>query len=48
MRGYPAVPITGVTISDCSFNHAAQDTVFQNVKSVSLKNVMVNGKKLTR
>jgi polygalacturonase len=48
MRGYPTVPITGVTISDCSFNHAAENTVFQDVKSVSLNNVTVNGKKLTR
>ena len=48
MRGYPAVPITGVTISNCSFNHASEDTVLQNVKSVSLKDVTVNGKKIAR
>jgi hypothetical protein len=48
MRGYPAVPISGVKISDCSFKQVAQDTVFQNVKSVSLNNVTVNGKKLAK
>jgi hypothetical protein len=48
MRGYPAVPITGVTISRCSFKNASENTVFQNVESVSLNNVTVNGKKLTR
>jgi len=48
LRGYPSAPITGVTISHCTFKNASQNTVFQNVESVSLNNVTVNGKKLTR
>ena len=48
MRGYPAALLRGIKISNCSFNHAAENTVFENVKSVSLNNVKVNGKKITR
>ena len=48
LRGYKAAPISGVTISDCSFGNAAEEAVFQNVESVSLKNVTVNGKALRR
>jgi len=42
-RGFPSSPITGVTVSNCEFNNAAQGNLFQDVEAVKLDNVKVNG-----
>ena len=46
MRGYKNVPIGGVTISDCQFEHSASGVHFENVEGVTLRRVIVNGKAL--
>jgi polygalacturonase len=47
LRGFPDAPITGVTISHCKFDNAANANLFQDVASVNLKDVLVNGKPVT-
>ena len=47
LRGFPDAPITGVTISHCKFDNAANSNLFQDVASVDLKDVLVNGKPVT-
>ena len=47
LRGYANDPIVGVTLADCSFKDAAEGNFLQNVKSVSVKNVTVNGRPFT-
>lgn len=44
LRGYKDAPIRGLTMTDCTFNNAAQNNFLQNVESVKMTNVMVNGK----
>ena len=46
MRGYKNVPIGGVTIADCRFEHSAAGVHFENVEGVTLRGVTVNGKVL--
>jgi polygalacturonase len=46
LRGFENAPINGVSISDCKFDNAAQGNLFQNVESVQLDNVLVNGRPL--
>jgi hypothetical protein len=48
LRGYPNDPIVGVTIADCSFADVAKGNFLQNVKSVQLRDVTVNGQPFTR
>lgn len=43
LRGYATDPIVGVSLVDCSFRDVADGNFLQNVKSVSVKNVTVNG-----
>lgn len=47
MRGFPDDPISGVSISNSTFKNAKEGTFFEDVKQVSLKNVIVNGKPFT-
>jgi polygalacturonase len=47
LRGFEDAPITGVNISRCKFDNAANANLFQNVASVSLQDVLVNGKPVT-
>ena len=47
MRGYPNDPISGVSISNSSFQNASEGTFFQDVNRVEFKNVVVNGKALS-
>jgi polygalacturonase len=44
LRGYKDAPIRGLTMSDCTFNNAAQANFLENVDSVKMTNVVVNGK----
>lgn len=44
LQGYPDDPISGVTLSNCTFNNASKDNNFQNVEGVKVSNVRVNGK----
>jgi polygalacturonase len=47
LRGYANAPITGVTLSHCTFNNAAKGNFFQNVQAITADDVTVNGKLLT-
>jgi len=47
LRGYTTDPIVGVTLADCSFADVAKGNFLQNVKSVSVRNVTVNGRPFT-
>ncbi len=47
LRGYANDPISGVNLSHCTFNNATQGNVFQNVQSVQLQDVTVDGKPVT-
>jgi len=44
LKGYKNDPIRGLTVVNCTFDGAAQGNYLENVASVNLKNVMVNGK----
>jgi hypothetical protein len=44
LQGYPDDPISGVTLSNCTFNNASKGNNFQNVEDVKVSNVKVNGK----
>jgi polygalacturonase len=46
LRGYTSAPIKGLTVSNCTFTNAAKDNLLQNVESVKITNVKVNGKSL--
>jgi polygalacturonase len=46
LRGYANDPITGVTISHCTFDNAAKGAFFEHVKSVTIRDTTVNGKPL--
>ncbi|MFL6415090.1 MAG: glycoside hydrolase family 28 protein, partial [Bryobacteraceae bacterium] len=43
LRGFENAPITGVNISHCRFDNAANGNLFQDVASVNVQNVLVNG-----
>jgi polygalacturonase len=47
LRGYGTDPISGVTLSHCTFNHAADGNFVKNVQGVKLDEVTVNGKLVT-
>ncbi|HEX4749128.1 MAG TPA: glycoside hydrolase family 28 protein [Bryobacteraceae bacterium] len=47
LQGYPDDPISGVTLSNCTFNNASKENNFQNVEGVKVSNVKVNGKLVT-
>jgi polygalacturonase len=44
LRGYKDAPIRGLTMSDCTFRNAAKDNFLENVESVKMTRVTVNGK----
>jgi polygalacturonase len=46
LAGYKDAPITSVTISHCTFNHAAEGNLSKNVEDVKLEDVIVNGKEI--
>jgi polygalacturonase len=46
-RGYANAPITGVHLSHCKFEDAEKGNFFQNVESVTIDDVTVNGKPLS-
>ncbi len=48
LRGYANDPITGVTLSHCTFDNAAQGNFLKNVASIRVQNVRVNGRPLTQ
>ena len=47
LRGFSNAPIAGVSLSQCTFNNAAQNNFVQNVQSVQVKDVLVNGRQIT-
>ncbi|HZS56108.1 MAG TPA: glycoside hydrolase family 28 protein [Bryobacteraceae bacterium] len=47
LEGYPDDPISGVDLSNCTFNNASKGNNFQNVEGVKVSNVTVNGKPIT-
>jgi polygalacturonase len=47
LRGYANSPISGVNLSHCTFNNAAQGDFFQHVEGVSVQDVTVNGKAIS-
>jgi polygalacturonase len=47
LRGFSNAPIAGVMLSHCTFNNAAGDNFVQNVQSVQVKDVRVNGSQIT-
>ena len=47
LRGYNNSPVSGVTVTDCNFQNSSDGTRFENVNGISLRNVIVNGKRLT-
>jgi polygalacturonase len=47
LRGYKNAPIRGLTVTDCVFDNAAKDNLLQNVESVNMTRVTVNGKAVT-
>lgn len=47
LRGYASAPITGVKISHCTFNNAAQDNFVKDVQDITVADVTVNGKSIT-
>jgi polygalacturonase len=48
LRGFSNDPISGVSIANCTFNNAAEGVLFQNVKAVDIKDVLVNGKPVSK
>ena len=46
LRGYKSAPIRGLTVSKCTFENAAKDNLIENVESVKMSGVTVNGKTL--
>jgi polygalacturonase len=46
LRGYANDPISGVTISHCTFDDAAKGAFFEHVESVGIRDTTVNGKTL--
>jgi polygalacturonase len=47
LRGFEDAPITGVNISHCKFDNAANANLFQDVAAVNIEDVLVNGKSVT-
>jgi polygalacturonase len=47
LNGYKDAPITGVNISNCTFNNAEKGNFFRNVEEINMSNVRVNGKEVT-
>ena len=47
LRGFPNAPISGVRISNCTFNNAAEPNVMENVQGLKLTAVKRNGELLT-
>jgi polygalacturonase len=46
LRGYKDAPIRGLTMTDCTFNNAAQGNFLESVESVKMTRVTVNGKSI--
>ncbi|MGH9582830.1 MAG: glycoside hydrolase family 28 protein [Bryobacteraceae bacterium] len=46
LRGYANDPISGVTISHCTFHDAAKGAFFEHVESVKIEHTAMNGKTL--
>ena len=44
LRGYKDAPIRGLTMSNCTFDNAAKGNFLENVESVKMTNVTLNGK----
>jgi polygalacturonase len=44
LRGYKNAPVRGLTVSDCTFANAERGNVLENVDSVKMSHVTVNGK----
>jgi polygalacturonase len=44
LRGYKDAPIRGLTMSNCKFDNAEKANFLENVESVKMTNVTVNGK----
>jgi polygalacturonase len=46
LRGYKNAPIRGLTMTNCTFANAEKGNVLENVESVKMTNVTVNGKQV--
>jgi polygalacturonase len=46
LRGYPSAPIRDIRLSHCRFEHVAEANVIENVKGLSIDDVLVNGRRL--
>ena len=47
IRGFRNAPISDVHLENCTFENAAKEAVVENVTGFSLKNVTVNGRKVS-
>jgi polygalacturonase len=47
LRGFKTAPIRGLTVTNCDFANAEKGNLLENVESVKLTNVRVNGKPAT-
>lgn len=47
LAGYKDAPITGVTLSHCTFNNASQGNLSKNVDDVKIEDVTVDGKQIS-
>jgi polygalacturonase len=47
LRGYASAPISGVTLSHCTFNNAGEGNFVKDVEGVKVDDVTVNGKRVT-
>ena len=47
LRGFKNAPITGVRLSNCTFNNVAQPNVIENVEGLELTGVKRNGQPMT-
>jgi len=44
LRGFKNAPITGLRVTDCTFDNVSQPNVLENVREVTLRKVRINGK----
>jgi polygalacturonase len=47
IKGYKRSPVSNIRVSDCNFSGVEQENILSNVDNVKLKNVYINGEKVT-
>jgi len=48
LRGFKNAPIYDISVVDCDFEGVAKPNVIENVKGLSLRNVIINGKRVDK